>query len=106
VIGLHPLDRERQHPAELGKEVDTGSCIEPGEEAQDAVAGAVAAGCVLVGSRPVDGHHLDVDLDGLARGRLLEQLELARRPPRRFGALGAGQAEIHADPRDGLGGPP
>jgi hypothetical protein len=79
VIGLRPLDRERQHPAEFGKEVDTGSGIEPGEEAQDAVASAVVAGRVLIGLRPVDGHHLNVDLDGLARGRLLEQLELPRR---------------------------
>src|SRR6266536_1215018 len=104
VIGLHLLDREGQYLAELGEEVDTGARIEPGEETQDAIAGAVVAGRVLVGLRPVDGHHLDVDLDGLARRRLLEQFELPGRPPRRFGALGAGQAEIHADPRDGLGG--
>ena len=71
--------------------------MEPAVEPQDAEAGAVVQGGVLVRPGPAHLDELHVDLDRLAGRGLLEQLELPRRAPA-IGPLWPGQAKVIADP--------
>jgi len=58
--------------SDLGDEIETGPHVEPGVEAEDSQSGAVVQRRVLVRPGPVYLDELEVDLDRLARRRLLE----------------------------------
>jgi hypothetical protein len=80
VVALQPREGERERPPELGEEGEARAVMQTPVELQDPKARTVVQGGVLKRPAARDLHVLHVDLNRLARFRLLEQLHLAGFP--------------------------
>jgi hypothetical protein len=69
VVGLHPSNRERRPPPDVGQEVEAAPLIEVTVQPEHPVVCTVVTGGVLVGLRAGELHDLDVDLEGITGAR-------------------------------------